>query len=111
VSPPGGNTAVSKLIVSVRTWFFVNVVAFCALVAFTISLPKWWPDAFAVGTNLLTGGLVSFPFYFLVVHLPEYRKKSIIKANLLKMYRGIKEDILLEVVLAQHQGRLSRPSN
>src|SRR3954465_2437951 len=94
--PVSGNSATSKLNSSVRRWFFVNVIALCTLVAvnFTFSLPKWWPDVFAVGTNLFAGGLVSFLFYFLVVHLPERRKESIIKANLLKMYRSIKGDIL-----------------
>jgi hypothetical protein len=95
-----------KLIASVRTWFVANVIAFCALIIihFATNLPKWWPDVFAVGTNLLAGGLVSFLFYYLVVHLPAHRRKSIIKANLLKMYRSIKESILLEVVLASIKG-------
>ena len=106
VPPAEGSMVISKLIASVRTWFFINVIALCALlvVNFAISLPRWWPDAFAVGTNLLAGGLVSFLFYYLVVHLPEHRKKSIIKANLLKMYRSIKESILLEVVQASIKG-------
>ena len=90
------------------TWFVVNVIAFCTLIivhfATNVSSLKWWPDAFAVGTNLFAGGLVSFLFYYLVVHRPPDRKKSIIKANLLKMYRSIKEGILLEVVLASIKG-------
>jgi hypothetical protein len=53
---------------------------------------------------LLAGGLVSFLFYYLVVHLPEARKKSIIKSNLQRLYRGIKEDILLAVVHASIKG-------
>src|SRR5215471_13908656 len=78
MAPPAEiGTAMLKLITSVRSWFFVNVIALCSLVAvnFTLSLPKWWPDSFAVGTNLVAGGLVSFLFYYLVVHLPERRKK------------------------------------
>lgn len=106
VPPTEGNTGVLMLIASVRTWFFINVVALCALVVvnFTLSLPHWWPDAFAVGTNLLAGGLVSFLFYFLVVHVPERRKKSIIKANLLNTYRNIKEAILRQVIWASVKG-------
>lgn len=65
---------------------------------------KWWADIFAVATNLLAGSLVSFLFYFLVVHLPESRKKSIIKNNLQRMYQRIKEDILWAVVHASIKG-------
>lgn len=99
--------ATSKL-TSVWTWFKANVVALIALVAahygFSLSSIKWWPDLFAVSTNLLAGGLVSFLFYYLVVHLPEARKKSIIKSNLLKMYRRIKLDIAWAIVHASIRG-------
>lgn len=100
--------AVSELFSSVATWFVVNLIALAALLvanfATNPSPMKWWTDAFAVGTNLLTGGLVSFLFYFLVVHLPAVRRKSIIKRNLLRMYRNIKEDILWSVVHASIKG-------
>ena len=56
--------------------------------------------SFAVGVNLLTGGVISFLFYFLVVVIPESRKKSIIKSNLRNFYRDIKRDILWQVVFA-----------
>lgn len=99
---------ISRLLTSVSTWFIVNLVAFCALVVINfgtnVSSMKWWADAFAVATNLLAGGLVSFLFYFLVVHLPAIRKKTIIKANLQRMYRGIKQDILWAVVMASIKG-------
>lgn len=92
----------------VWTWFVANVVALIALVAahygFSLSSIKWWPDLFAVATNLLAGGLVSFLFYYLVVHIPEARKKSIIKANLQKMYRRIKLDIAWAIVQASIKG-------
>ena len=65
---------------------------------------KWWPDGFAVGTNLLAGSLVSFLFYFLVVYVPERRKKRIIIDNLRRMYRGIKRDILYSVIFASQKG-------
>jgi hypothetical protein len=64
----------------------------------------WWPDAFAVGVNLLTGGIISFLFYFLVVVIPESRKKSIIKSNLRRLYRDIKRDILWQVIFASIKG-------
>lgn len=98
----------STLLVSVSTWFLVNFVAFIALIVahFASDLPsiKWWPDVFAVATNLLAGGLVSFLMYYLVVYLPEARKKSIIKANLQKMYKSIKIDILWAILHASIKG-------
>lgn len=98
----------STLLTRVSTWFFVNLVALAALVvahfALCLSSIKWWSDVFAITTNLLTGGLVSFLFYYLVVYLPERRKKSIFKANLQKMYRNIKMDILWAIVHASIKG-------
>lgn len=75
--------------------FAVNTIALLALLIIHFrTVVNWWPDAFAVATNLLTGGIVSFLFFYLVVYYPEQRKKAIIERNLLKMYRQIKEDIL-----------------
>jgi hypothetical protein len=105
--PPKGRGG-SPVLARVSTWFVVNVVALIALVVahFALGLPsiKWWPDVFAIATNLLAGGLVSFLFYYLVVYLPEARKKSIIKANLQKMYKNIKMDILWAIVQASIKG-------
>ena len=102
---PGG---LRRALASVTTWFIVNLVAFGALLAVHFASAdlekRWWADTFAVATNLLAGGLVSFLFYYLVVYLPEFRKKSIIKNNLLRMYEGIKEDILWAVVHASIKG-------
>ncbi len=97
-----------KILNRVSTWFAFNLVALVALIVvhfgLSVTTLKWWADTFAVATNLLAGSLVSFLFYFLVVHLPEARKKATIKANLQKLYRGIKEDILLQVVFASIKG-------
>lgn len=96
------------LLTRVTTWFVINLVALMALItahfATDIASMKWWADAFAVATNLLAGGLVSFLFYFLVVHVPDRRKKEIVKTNLQQLYHNIKHDILLSVVLASIQG-------
>ena len=101
-------TKVWELLASVRTWFATNVLLLGGLliVHFATILPanKWWGDAFAVATNLLAGGIVSFLFYYLVVHLPEARKKALIKTNLRRLYRRIKEDILWAVVHASMKG-------
>lgn len=95
---------------SVLFWFAVNVLALGLLliihfgfVAYT-KAPWWWADTFAIAVSLLTGGLISFLFYFLVVFIPERRKKSIIKGNLQKFYRNIKRDILWQVVFASIKG-------
>lgn len=100
--------AMMRLFTSVTTWFVVTVAAFVALIgghfATSVSVLKWWADVFAVATNLLAGGLVSFLFYFLVVHVPARRRKAIIKANLQRIYGNIKRDILFAVVQASRQG-------
>jgi hypothetical protein len=95
---------------SVRFWFLVNSLALAWLLGIhfgtnlSFKSSWWWPDAFAIAANLLTGGIISFLFYFLVVFLPEKRKKFIIKTNLQKFYRNIKRDILWQVVFASIRG-------
>lgn len=97
-----------SLLMRVRLWFFVNVFALIVLItvhfAFNLASLRWWSDIFAVLTNLLTGGFVSFLFYYLVVYLPENQRKIIIKLNLQKMYSRIKRDILWAVVRASIEG-------
>jgi hypothetical protein len=92
---------------SVPLWFTLNVLLFVGLLIFhflPLAKPNWWADAFAVTANIVAGGLVSFFFYWLVVHVPEQRKRSVIKNNLTRMYRDIKEDILYQVVFASRKG-------
>jgi hypothetical protein len=52
----------------------------------------------------MTGGLISFLFYFLVVYIPESRKRRMIKANLRKWYSVLKKDILIQVLIASQKG-------
>jgi hypothetical protein len=96
------------LFARVPFWFAVNMIALLALLRIHFSTAvngvNWWPDAFAVATNLLAGGIVSFLFFYLVVHYPEQRKKAIIKRNLLGMYHRIKRDMLWNVVFASLKG-------
>jgi len=107
VRPPKRRTG-SSLLARVSTWFVVNVVVLIAVIVlhFALDLPsiKWWPDVFAMTTSLLAGGLVSFLMYYLVVYLPEARRKSILKANLQKIYKNIKIDILWAVVQSSIKG-------
>ncbi len=96
------------LLTRVSTWFVINIIMLGALLAVhfatSVASLKWWTDVFALATNLLAGGLVSFLFYYLVVHLPEARKKSTIQGNLQRVYQGIKKDILWAVVHASIKG-------
>ena len=59
---------------------------------------------FGVLVGILSGGIISFLFYFLVVFVPENRKKTIIKNYLSKAYREIKRDILWQIVFASIRG-------
>jgi hypothetical protein len=98
----------TRLVATVTFWFAVNLLALVALLVAhfgtAVSTQRWWPDVFAVVTNLLAGGIVSFLFYYLVVYYPERRKKNVIKNNLGRMYRSIKRDILWQVVFASVKG-------
>jgi len=96
-----------RMLSSVMVWFALNVLVFVGLLTFhflPISKPHWWADAFAVAANIIAGGLVSFFFYWLVVYVPEQRKRRVIKDSLLRMYRDIKQDILYQVVFASIKG-------
>lgn len=92
---------------SIGMWFGATILSFGAMLVFHFGhIPRgnWWPDGFAVGTNLLAGSLVSFLFYFLVVYVPERRKKRVIVDNLRRMYRSIKRDLLYSVIFASQKG-------
>jgi hypothetical protein len=64
----------------------------------------WWSDLFGILASILSGGIISFLFYFLIVLIPERRKKPIIKNNLQRMYRNIKKHILWQVIFASIRG-------
>ncbi|MBF0269953.1 MAG: hypothetical protein HQL44_15315 [Alphaproteobacteria bacterium] len=94
---------------SVLFWFVVNasLLALLLLAHFGCAVVRgyaWWGDVYNVALSLLSGGVISFLFYFLVVFLPEKRKKTFIKQNLRKVYAEIKEAILYMVVFASQKG-------
>jgi hypothetical protein len=98
---------VKKIAENILLWLAVNVLAICVVVFVELSevqKPSWWPIFYSIAINVLTGGLVSFFFYWLVVYLPEQRKRSIIKNSLLRTYKNIKRDILREVIFASVKG-------
>lgn len=92
----------------VRNWFYLNVLLLGSLLAIEICLPQpvheWQRELLSFSINFLTGGLISFLFYFLVVYLPENRRRHIIKQNLKSIYRRIKKDILWQIVFASIAG-------
>ncbi|MDK1374552.1 hypothetical protein QN222_08680 [Sinorhizobium sp. 6-70] len=104
---PSLDTKLEKVTGKVTLWFALNLVLLVGFLTFEFSpilKPRWWEDAYSVAMNLLAGGLVSFFFYWLVVYIPEQRKRRIIKDNLTRMYRSIKKDILYQVLFASIKG-------
>lgn len=96
-----------KMASRITFWLVLNIVLLLALLGTELSShskPSWWQDGYSVTMNLAAGGLVSFFFYWLVVYVPEQRKRRIIKDNLAQMYKSIKKDILYQVVFASVRG-------
>ena len=92
----------------VRNWFYLNALLLAALLTVELCLPRpmegWQRELLSFSINFLTGGLISFLFYFLVVYLPAKRRRDIIKHNLKRIYRDIKKDILRQVVFSSIAG-------
>ncbi|TPJ52380.1 hypothetical protein FJ426_16755 [Mesorhizobium sp. B2-6-4] len=89
------------------SWLVLNVALLAAVLVlrfFWMPAPQWWGDTYGLTVSVLTGGLVSFFFYWLVVYVPDQRKRRIIKDNLSQMYRSIKKDMLYAVVFASRKG-------
>ena len=82
----------------VRNWFYLNVLLLAFSLAAEIWLPQpvneWQREILSFSINFLTGGIISFLFYFLVVYMPESQRRRIIKHNLKTLYHDIKRDIL-----------------
>lgn len=107
----GGTSArkVPKLFSSVLIWFFLTLVLF-ALIAGSeymgvcLANKAWWDSFYRLSAPFLIGGLVSFIFYFLVVWVPERRKRKAIKNDFRKFYRDLKEDIAVQIIFASQRG-------
>lgn len=98
-----------KIFSTVWFWFLTNIFALAALLVIHFSNHKIttydsWNDYYSITSSLLAGGAVSFLFYFLVVYLPERRKRNIIKSNLKAVYRRIKKDIAYQIISASQKG-------
>lgn len=94
-----------------NTWLWF-VCTLCALglvveaefLAPTFTSGKWWTVLYPVLSSVLVGALVSFLFYFLVVVVPERRRKQLIKNNLRDMYLYLKRNIVREILHASKKG-------
>ena len=83
-------------------WFVVTLFIFSVVVAAqfitvdhrTISITEF----FGLADNILIGVLVSFVFYFLIVHLPELKKRTSIKTQLRNDYQYLKKSIVQQIV-------------
>ncbi len=85
-------------------WFMINLVLLCALVVveFVTLEQRTVLQGEVIGliSNILVGTLVSFAFYFLVVHLPEKQRRNRLRRNFLNTYLSIKEGLIWQIVFA-----------
>ena len=83
-----------KIWLDVRFWFALVAAGYVTVLALGLSgvLP---PTSFAVLNRVLSGALVSFLFYFLVVRLPERRRRRIVSETLLHQYQSYRRDLRL----------------
>ncbi|PHR56769.1 MAG: hypothetical protein COA47_12635 [Robiginitomaculum sp.] len=90
-------------------WFAITFVVYVGITAEQLqklhfSTQWWWADFYKITSMFLPGVLVSFFIYFLVVYLPEKRKRQIIKENFRKFYQEIKLELLYNIVFASQKG-------
>lgn len=93
---------------STFNWFLLTAALLIVLLVFQVGFPEPSKESqrelLSFAVNFLAGGVISFLFYFLVVYLPENRRRKIVKQNLRSSYRRIKKDILWQVVFASIAG-------
>lgn len=101
-------TRIARVACGVMVWFIASVLSLVALMIANFYLiskrPEWWSDIFSVLSNIITGFIVSFVFYYLLVYLPGRRKNSVVRRFLLDSYIDTKEWILFQVVCASIKG-------
>ena len=90
-------------------WFFFNLLFFIVVVTnnflqIVCTETGFWTAFYDISSSFLIGGLISFLFYFLVIHIPERKKRRIIKVNLKQQYANVKEAILHEIISASRKG-------
>ena len=97
------------LLSRVLFWFLVNLLIFILVVTnnflhVVYTETGFWTAFYDISSSFLIGGLISFLFYFLVIHIPERKKRRIIKVNLKQQYANVKEAILHEIISASQKG-------
>ncbi len=93
----------------IKFWFWTTAIFFSIITYLDLAETRvlrfvWWDNFHAVVSPFLVGGLISFLFYYLVVSIPEGKRRKVIKDNLKKQYKIIKKDILLQIIFASHEG-------
>lgn len=101
--------AVSSFSSRILVWFALMLSMFVLVIANDILSVRWtdmvwWEHFYSLSVPFLTGGIVSFLFFFLVVYVPDRRKRRLIKEYLRQFYRTLKRDILYEVTFACKKG-------
>ncbi len=98
---------VRRVFSSVLFWFLITLLFYIYLLSnnFLFCTEKiWWDDFYHISSSFLTGGLISFLFYFLVVHLPKRNKCRIMKDNFRQCYLDVKKEILYQIIFASQEG-------
>ena len=104
-------TYLSRAFSRVWLWFSFILIVYVLIISIEY---KWikgqlsdragWEGFYAIFPQFLVGFIVSCIFYFLVVFIPERRKRNIIRSNSVKHYERIKRDILSEIISASSNG-------
>tara|TARA_R100001224_G_scaffold23889_1_gene12753 strand:+ start:254 stop:973 length:720 start_codon:yes stop_codon:yes gene_type:complete len=103
-------TKIERLISRSLLTIFLSVIVFYLVFETLDSIDqnvgtlRPFESLFSVGSNFFLGICISFLFYYLVVVVPENRRREAIKSNLSFQYKRIKEDILYQVIFASQQG-------
>ena len=89
-------------------WFLITVVVSCGFVVAQFSTVDHrstsFTEFFNLTDNILAGILVSFIFFFLVVHLPEKQRRNRLRKNFSQYYLSIKEDLIWQIVFSSIEG-------
>lgn len=94
---------------SITASFIAILYSFTILISIETSKSKlsqeaWWGDFYTIASPLLSGAIVSFIFFYLVVKIPENRRAKIIKNQFKKSFDNIKRSILKDVISASING-------
>lgn len=97
---------IRKTFSSLLFWFVVVLGIFIAMTAYNYTQVETfdWKAAHNLTSLILRGFLLSSIFYFLVVYLPSRKKRKIVKNNFKTIYKGLKKDIIGEILWCSRNG-------